>query len=218
MSRHLLFWKSIGANQFIIDTIENGYVVPFTEIPPPMNIKDNKSAIKNEHFVDQSISDLLESGCVQELPFHPWVVSPLSVAENKGSGKKRLILDLSDLNHYVEKRKVKFEDWNTANCFMFKLDLKSGYHHIDMCKKQLTYFSFSWKGRFYCFNGLPFGLTSAPYIFTKCLRPIVKYWRTNGIDIVLYLDDGLGFGKDLKSCVSASNFVQEKFSSSRLKN
>ena len=42
-----------------------------------------------------------------------------------------------------------------------------------------------------------------------CLRPIVQYWRTNGIDIVLYLDDGLGFGKDLKSCVSASNFVQE---------
>ena len=140
MSRHLLFWKSLGANQFIIDTIENGYVVPFTEIPPPMNIKNNKSAIKNEHFVDQSISDLLESRCVQEVPFHPWVVSPLSVAVNKGSGKKRLILDFqSDLNHYVEKRKVKFEDWNTANCFMFKLDLKSGYHHIDMCKKQLIF-------------------------------------------------------------------------------
>ena len=66
----------------------NGYVVPFTEIPPPMNIKNNKSAVKNEHFVDQSISDLLESGCVQEVPFHPWVVSPLSVAENKGSGKR----------------------------------------------------------------------------------------------------------------------------------
>ena len=75
MSRHLLFWKSLGANKFIIDTIENGYVVPFTEIPPPMNIKNNTSAIKNEHFVDQSISDLLESGCVQEVPFHPWVVT-----------------------------------------------------------------------------------------------------------------------------------------------
>ena len=64
------------------------YVVPFTEIPPPMNIKNNKSAIKNEHFVDQSISDLLESGCVKEVPFPPWVVSSLSVAENKGSGKE----------------------------------------------------------------------------------------------------------------------------------
>ena len=110
-----------------------------------MNINNNKSAIKNEHFVDQSISDLLESGCVQEVPFHPWVVSTLSVAENKGSGKKILILDLSDLNHYVEKRKVKFEDLNIAkhffkqNCFMFKFDLKSGYHHIDMCKKQLIF-------------------------------------------------------------------------------
>ena len=67
--------------------------MPFTEIPPPMNIKNKTSAIKNEHFVDQSISDLLESGCVQEVPFHPWVVSTHSVAENKGSGNNILILD-----------------------------------------------------------------------------------------------------------------------------
>ena len=55
--------------------------------------------------------------------FHPWVVSPLSVAENKGSGKKRLILDLSELNHYVEKRKVKFEDWNTVKHFFKQIVL-----------------------------------------------------------------------------------------------
>jgi hypothetical protein len=70
-----------------------------------MKFKNNKSAINNELFVDKSISDILESGCVQEVPFQPFVVSPLSVAENKAPGKNRLILDLSELNHHVEMKK-----------------------------------------------------------------------------------------------------------------
>lgn len=37
----------------------------------------------------------------------------------------------------------------------------------------------------------------------------MKYWRNSGIDIVLYLDDGLGFGRDLLTCLNASKFVQD---------
>ena len=33
-------------------------------------------------------------------------------------------------------------------------------------------------------------LSSAPYIFTKCLKPLEKYWRFNGVNIALFLDDG----------------------------
>ena len=151
--RHSQFWEYIGANQFILNTIKNGYVVPFVTTPPPMKFKNNKSAITNELFVDKSISDLLESGCVQEVPFQPFVISPLSVAENKASGKKRLFLDLSELNHYVQKRKVKFEDWNVAkhffqkDCFLFKFDLKFGYHHLDICKKTAYIFFLQLEGR-----------------------------------------------------------------------
>ncbi|CAC5364906.1 unnamed protein product [Mytilus coruscus] len=55
---------------------------------------------------------------------------------------------------------------------------------------------------------LAFGLSSAPYLFTKCLRPIVKYWRENGVDIVLYLDDGLGMGKNKQEASECSSFVK----------
>ena len=40
------------------------------------------------------------------------------------------------------------------------------------------------------FTVLPFGLSSAPYIFTKLLRPLVKHWRSQGVRVVVYLDDG----------------------------
>lgn len=41
------------------------------------------------------------------------------------------------------------------------------------------------------FSVLPFGLSSAPHIFTKLLKPLDK-WRGEGKSIVWFLDDGLG--------------------------
>ncbi|CAC5424555.1 unnamed protein product [Mytilus coruscus] len=61
----------------------------------------------------------------------------------------------------------------------------------------------------YCIvSVLAFCLSSTPYLFTKCLRLIVKYWRENGVDIVLYLDDGLGMGKNKLEASECSSFVQ----------
>jgi hypothetical protein len=122
-----------------------------------MFLGNNKSAITNEEFVGQAISDLLDSGCVHEVPFKPFVVNPLSVATNS-SGKKRLILDLSVLNKCVNKNKFNFEDWKlalqffTKDSFLFKFALKSGYHHFDIGPQQHTFLGFSWKNKFYCFS------------------------------------------------------------------
>ena len=36
----------------------------------------------------------------------------------------------------------------------------------------------------------PFGLSSATYIFTECLKPLEIYRKVNGVNIALLLDDG----------------------------
>ena len=74
---------------------------------------------------------------------------------------------------------------------MFSFDLKSGYHHVDIAKEHWKYLGFAWGNQFYVFTVLPFGLSSACYIFTKLVRPLVKYWRAKGLRILVYLDDGL---------------------------
>jgi hypothetical protein len=51
---------------------------------------------------------------------------------------------------------------------------------------------------------LPFGFSSACYIFTKVVRPLVKFWRSKGFLIVVYLDDGLGFEDSEESCFKVS--------------
>lgn len=217
LKSHLPYWISIKAPEFIISTLEHGYVIPFFQTPPKFRFSNNNSAFKHSDFVSNAISDLVSNGCVIEIPFIPYLVNPLSVSVNK-LGKKRLILDLSCMNNYVWKQKIKFEDFKVAlqyflkDCYMGKFDLKSGYHHIDICSLHQTFLGFSWKERFYCFTVLPFGLSSAPYIFTKCLRPLVKYWRSCLINIVVYLDDGWFISDTFENCQSDSDFLLDSIS------
>ena len=46
-------------------------------------------------------------------------------------------------------------------------------------------------GQLFQFKTLAFGLTSAPFLFTKILKPIVTFLRSQGFRLVIYLDDFL---------------------------
>ena len=87
---------------------------------------------------------------------------------------------------------------------MYKFDLKSGYHHIDIHEHHQHFLGFSWqfgnKTRYFTFSVLPFGLCSSGNIFTKVVRVLVKYWRSLGFPIVIYLDDGLGTAENYELC------------------
>ena len=45
----------------------------------------------------------------------------------------------------------------------------------------------------YTYEVLPFGISTAGFIFTKLLRVLVQHWRSTleVINIILYLDDGV---------------------------
>ena len=165
------FWETIGANPEILKILREGYRIPFFESPPESFSKNNISALKNMEFVEEAVFELLKSNHVVQTPFKPWIVSPLSVSTNK-LGKKRLILDLRILNKFLWKQKVRFEDWKIASeyfekdSFCFKFDLSKGYHHVNIFSGHQTFLGFSIKGKYYCFTVIPFGLSSAPYIFT----------------------------------------------------
>ena len=41
--------------------------------------------------------------------------------------------------------------------------------------------------KYYVFNVLPFGISSAAFIFTNVLRKVVKYWRSLGLKVITYV-------------------------------
>lgn len=222
---HIKFWENINTNNFILDTIRCGYRIPFKDTPLRSVSANNKSAFEHSEFVESAILDLVKSQAALEVPHIPYVVSPLSVSI-QSSGKKRLILDLRIVNKCLWKQKFRCEDWRVLSAYLakggfcFNFDLKSGYHHVEIFPDHQKYLGFSWAfggvTRYFCFAVLPFGLSSAPYIFTKLLRPLVKYWRFNGVHIVVYLDDGCGTAKDRSIALTHSEFVRDTLRSAGL--
>ena len=135
------------------------------------------------------------------------MVNPLTVAKNKD--KCRLVLDCRHINPHLHKFKFKYEDAVEASHMfekgdlLFTYDLRSAYHHLEIFEDHKTYLGFSWfheqddVTRYYVFNVLPFGISTAGYIFTKVVRCIVTYLRDQGLKVIMYLDDGIGGAKEV---------------------
>lgn len=160
--------------------------------------------MNNAEIVEAEIGKLLDLGCIAVCESTPVVVNPLTVAFNK-TGKPRLVLDCRHVNQFLCNFKFRLEDnsvarhmFNTGD-YLFSFDLKSAYHHIEIHPDYRGYLGFRWKyqGReeYFVFNVLPFGISTAAYIFTKVTRVAVRYWRKQGMRIIMYLDDGLGVTK-----------------------
>ena len=219
------FWRDVvRASEFVLDIIQNGYKILFRESPLPFSIDNRSSALYQRSFVQGAISELLVRGCIREAPIYPQFCNPLHVAV-QSSGKLRLILDLSHLNKFIIKKSVKYEDLRTVlqmfhpGMSVFSFDLKSAYHHIDVCEEHRKFLSFKWPSpdgimKFYEFKVLPFGLSSAPYVFTKVVRQLVKYWRGRGYIILMYLDDGIGGDMSVERARILSDSVRQDLASS----
>ena len=69
------------------------------------------------------------------------------------------------------------------------------YSWLYMYQDCWPYLGFAWgvglARRWYTFRVLPFGLSTACYVFTKLMRPLVKRWRSLGLRCVVYIDDGI---------------------------
>ena len=134
------------------------------------------------NFLESALHELTLAGCIITAEQQPVICNPLSVVEST-SGKKRLVLDLRYVNEFLWKDKFEYEDIQTAIQMIEKgdyaiiFDLQSGYHHVDILVDYWQYLGFSWKGEngvivYYMFRVLPFGLTTAPFVYTKLLKPL----------------------------------------------
>ena len=218
ISRRIAFWRQIGATPFILKTIHEGYHIPLTKTPPAHQMRNNASSRNKPEFVQTAIDELLVMGAIMEVDKPPYIVNPLTVS-NKND-KFRLVLDLRHVNKFVHKQPCKIEGAETLQKFLpgadhlYGFDLKAGYHHIDIHPEQHQLLGFSYpdhwdKDRFFVFRVLPFGLSSAGFIFTKMLRVLIKYWRGQSIKILAFFDDGLGTASSYQEGVVHSIRVKQ---------
>ena len=73
---------------------------------------------------------------------------------------------------------------------MAKIDLKDAYLTVSEAKNSQPFLAFqTQEGVLFQFKVLPFGLCTAPYMFTKLTKPLVQFLRKVGIQILVYLND-----------------------------
>ena len=116
----------------------------------------------------------------------------------KPSGKIRVCVDLTRLNQSVKRERhimpsVEQSLAQLGGAVMFsKLDANSGFYQVKLDPESALLTTFITPFGRFCFNRLPFGITSAPEHFQKKMSAIL-----NGLEgVVCQVDDILVYGKD----------------------
>ena len=118
-------------------------------------------------------------------PFENFQVSPIGLAPKTHSDKFRTIFHLSfpksetsSINYFIEKDDFSLQYITIDNaiaaiqkfgpgCYMGKTDIESAFRLIPVHLDDWELLGMCWNGQYYFDKALPFGLRSAPYIFSQ---------------------------------------------------
>ena len=85
-------------------------------------------------------------------------------------------------------------------CFMVSLDLTDAYYSVSVAIIDQKDLLFKYEGQLYKYVCLPNGLSSAPIMFTKLLKPVSSTLRKKEHQIMGYLDDSFLVGYAFEFC------------------
>jgi hypothetical protein len=202
-------WRQLVRSNYVLKAVGEGYKVSFRrrpllsrtpiEFPPP---KDQKKF----NILEEEVKGMLEKGVIFKVSkISPGFYSRIFVVKKK-TGGFRPVIDLSPLNKMINTPRFKMETAKSVrlsirkNDFATTIDLKDAYFHIPMHKGMWKYLRFVWQGTVYQFRALPFGLSPAPYIFTRITKPLAAIARERGIRVKMYLDDWLNLNQVKHGC------------------
>ncbi|VDI55641.1 Hypothetical predicted protein [Mytilus galloprovincialis] len=88
----------------------------------------------------------------------------------------------------------------TSKSFMASIDLRHAYYSVPIAEEHQKFLRFYWNGKLFQYTCLPNGISSAPRIFTKLLKPVYSSLRVLGHVNVGYIDDSLLLGETIEEC------------------
>lgn len=106
-----------------------------------------------------------------------------------------MVVDYRFLNSHIQAQRFRCQDLSSLkdiilpHDYMCVLDLQDGYRHIPLHPDAQPLLAFNILGRHFQPLSLNFGLTTAPYVFTKCMSAPLAHLRAQGIRVSVYLDD-----------------------------
>ena len=188
-------WSNFTSDIWVLQAVR-GYKIEFVCEPFQVN-KPHGIVFSDEEkkLIDLEVQKMLQKGAIRRASFDPrQFISNLFIIPKK-CGDLRPVINLKPLNEFVQYHHFKMEGLNTlldllsGSEFFTTIDLKDAYFSIPIHADHYKYLRFEWNSTLFEFICLPFGLSSAPRVFTKVLKPFVASIRNKGIRLVIYLDD-----------------------------
>jgi len=174
----------------------------------PVDSKERLACSKTlEHYI--------KIGSVEELPPETadglW--STFFPVPKKGTDKMRGCIDLRKSNEHIEYEHFKMEGLHTIqqlirrNDYITKVDLSDFYMHFLIGKADRRYMRFMWEGKKYQCVGMPFGLAPAPRLATKMMAPVIRYLRSCGLRLAIYIDDLIVLSRSYKESIEHTQLL-----------
>ena len=194
-------WQTNKCSSNMLNIITNSYVLPFLSKPNlvrfPLILSEYKTLPKDQALAD-CIQSLLSKNAIERvenvksLRFYSRLFLVL-----KPHQRWRPVIDLSRLSAFLHVEKFKMETPESIRTslvpgeWVSSIDLSDAYLHIPIHPNSRKYLRFCHRSQVFQFTSLPFGLATAPQVFTMIIKEVKLMALSRGLRLHQYLDDWL---------------------------
>ena len=199
-----------------------GRILEFNELPCfRRTVCPLRLSQQDQQALDSALAEYLRCGIIEEVcdvNEESYVSNVFPVVKRDGLSA-RVILNLKSLNPYIKYEHFKMDSLTTIlplitqDCWFASLDLMNAYFSVPVTVKDRRWLRFWHYDKLFQYTCLPQGLTSAPRIFTRLLKPIMGHLRSIGITAIIYIDDCLIIAPSKEAIVDHVIYVSRLFDS-----
>ena len=184
----------------------------------PIKCPPRRIAPARREEMQRTVNELAAQGVIERSD-SPW--SSAVVLVKKKDGTQRFCVDYRALNDVTVKDSYplpRIDDTLDALVgarWFSTLDLKSGYHQVEMAEEDKPKTAFSFGQGLWQFNVMPFGLCNAPSCFERLMERVLDglQWKT----ALVYIDDVIVYGSTFEEELERLEEVLRRLRGAHLK-
>lgn len=180
--------------------------------PTPVKLQPYRVSSVERLAIKEHLDEMLAAGIIS--PSNSEWSSPMVMVKKK-NGKLRLVVDFRKVNLKIKKNGYPSPNADELlgcleGCKVFtSLDLHSGFWQLRLTERAREVCSFATCMGLYSFNRLPFGIATAPGLFSSAMDRVLSDLKYS--HCLIYLDDVLVPGKDFEDHLNKLRLVLERF-------
>ena len=198
LRKRLGYWWAIGADKVILSWIGFGVKIKFEVQPERVCFPNHKSYYEEVAHIRAEHDLHIQDGSFREAEGEEvHVGNPMQVEVN-AKGKRRMCVDMRYTNAHLADYSFTQETLNRhvariveRDMQMITTDVAKAYYQVPLHKDSQRYCGWRHEGKWIVPTILVFGLSVAPFVFTKIMRAVLTFARAMNIRGSNCIDDNL---------------------------